>query len=77
MYDKIPTYDELMVRTDVHFISEYDGHLYVKLPPTEYYDDTIWKVDKKTHQVSYMAYTKYMCTVMDKAQYIKKPDWEK
>ena len=76
MATKTPTYDELMSREDVQSISEHEGFLYVKLPPTEYYDNTIWRVNKETHEVSYMMFTDYLCNVYAHATYIVKPDWE-
>ena len=60
MAAKTPTYDELMRRKDTQFVSEHGGYLYVKLPPTEYYDNTIWRVDKQTHEVFYMMFTEYL-----------------
>ena len=75
MDNNTPTYDELMSREDASFIAEHGGYLYVKLPAREHYDNTIWKVDKSTHEVFYMMFTEYISTIDDKAHYIKKPDW--
>ena len=75
MDTKNPTYDEVMSQKPV-FISECDGYLYVLLPAREYYDNTIWKVDKKTHEVSYMMFTDYIINVSAHAAYVVKPDYE-
>lgn len=69
-----PTYDELMNWKDVEFIAELDGYLYVKLPAREMYDNTIWKVDKKTHKVTYMMYTEFF-TIEDSVSYVVPPSW--
>lgn len=73
---KTPSYDELMARQDVDFISECDGYLYVSLPARQMFDNTIWKVNKRTKEVSYMMFTEYIITVSKRAKYIKAPDWE-
>ena len=75
MTSQTPTYEELMARKDVVFISEYEGYLYVALPARQYYDNCIWKVDKKTHEVYYMMFTEYLVNVDSKATYIVNPDW--
>ena len=72
---KTPTYDEVMNKEPI-FISESEGYLYVLLPPAEHYDNTIWKVNKNTHEVVYMMFTDYIINVSDKATYVVKPDWE-
>lgn len=72
----IPTYNDLMNRDDIQFISEYGEYLYVLLPPTELYDNTIWKVHKETHEVVYMMFTEYLCSgICDKATYIRGSLW--
>lgn len=70
MSTRTPTYEELMARSDIQFVAEHNGHIYVKLPPVEYYDNTIWKVDKKTHNVSYMMFTEFLA-IADRAEYIR------
>lgn len=60
MPQKTPTYDELMARKDAQFIAELDEKIYVKLPPREQYDNTVWEVNKKTHEVSYMMFTAFL-----------------
>ena len=74
MSNQTPTYEELMARKDILFISEYEDYLYVKLPPREYYDNCIWKVHKETHVVSYMMFTAYLA-IAEKASYIRGSLW--
>lgn len=69
----IRSYEQLMAREDIDFISEYDGYLYVKLYPTEQFDNSIWKVDKTTHDVSYAMFTDYIANVYGKDHYLVKP----
>ena len=71
-----PTYEQLMAKTR-SFITEYDGYLYVKLPAEEYYDNTIWKVNKETKEVSYMMFTEYIIEISERAKFIEGPDWLK
>lgn len=73
---KEPTYDELMARNDVIFISEYGDYLYVALPAEEMFDNTIWQVDKRTKEVTYRMFTDYIINVSSRAKYIKAPEWE-
>ena len=74
MDNDVPTYNELMNFDDAVFVSDYQGYIYVKLHANDTYDNTIWKVNKKTHEVVYMMYTDYF-EIMDRVTYIKKPDW--
>lgn len=77
MANKVPTYEELMARQDKVFVSEYEDFLYVKLPPREHYDNTIWKVNKRTHEVTYMMFTKYLVTIDEQATYLyAAPEWK-
>ena len=71
---KVPTYDDLMKEKPL-FIAEYDGYLYVKLFPKQFYENTIWKVNKKTKEVSYMMFTQYLGEIDDSASYIVSPPW--
>ena len=72
----IKSYEQLMARKDIDFISECDGFLYVKLYPTEKFDDSIWKVDKATHEVTYMMFPDYVGYIHHRATYLKKPNYE-
>ena len=73
---KIPSYDEVMHEKPI-FISEADGYLYVWLRHKDPNDNSIWKVNKQTHEVAYMAFPDYLCNVSERATYVVKPDWEK
>lgn len=70
-----PTYDELVKQKPI-FVSECDGYLYFWLPHEDRYDNTIWKVDKRTHEVAYMAFPDYLVQVSERATYVVKPSWE-
>ena len=72
----IPRYEDLTTRQDVVFSGEYDVKLYVRLPPKHHYDETVWKADKKTKQVSPVHLVDFFA-IRDRVKYIKKPDWEK
>ena len=74
MPKRTPTYEELMAREDTQFIAELGGNLYVKLPPREHYDNTIWKVDKNTHEVSYMMFTAFL-GISNRATYVLGSLW--
>lgn len=50
------TLKELM-KEDILFMSDYDGYYYVKLSKDK--DDTMWKVNKKTGEVSYTQLVSY------------------
>ena len=65
----IPSYDELMTHPNPDFKAEYQGYLYVKLPPKEPYDNSTWKIDPKTHEVSFMLFTQFF-EIAGKAKYI-------
>ena len=71
-----PSYDELMNQKP-NFIAKCDGYLYVKLPPRQFYDNVIWKVNEKTKEVTYMAFTDYIVNIYGRQTYVVKPDWEK
>lgn len=49
------TLDELL-QTELVWIKEYDGHYYVSPKPRSYWDQTIYKVDKKTRKAEYNDY---------------------
>ena len=72
----IKSYEQLMARDDIDFISECDGKLYVKLYPTDKFDDSIWEVDKKTHEVTYFMFPDYVGRIHYRATYVKKPRYE-
>lgn len=61
MYD-YNTLDDLL-KEEVNFVYELDGYYYVKLKPKCFYENAIWKVDKKTGEVSYMMFTDFIINV--------------
>lgn len=68
----ITVYENLseLLSAEIIFVTEYEGFYYVMLKPYCEYDNTIWKVDKRTGKASYMMYTEYILTIMDKAKEI-------
>ena len=63
------TLDDLM-KEEVTSVYEHDGFYYVKLKPRAYYENTIWKVDKKTGKATYMMFTDFICHVLEFAKQI-------
>lgn len=63
------TLDELL-KEEVNAVYEYDGYFYVKLKPKCYYENAIWKVDKKTGKASYMMFTEFIINVLEFAKQI-------
>ena len=63
------SFDELL-KSNVRRITECGNFYYVELEPTEFYDNSMWKVDKETGEVSFMYYTDYIIDIMDKAREI-------
>lgn len=63
------TFDELL-NAEIVSVSEYEGFYYIRLKPQEFYDNSMWKVDKKTKNVSLMYYTEYLLEINDKAKHI-------
>lgn len=61
---------EELLHADIISASEYDGYYYILVKRNYAYSNCIWKVDKKTGKASYMMYTEYILTVMDKAKEI-------
>lgn len=51
---------EDLLDADIQFVSDCGDNLYVKLKPDNYYDNSIWVVDKKTKKVSFMLFTGYI-----------------
>lgn len=43
--------------------AEDEGYYYLKFQSDEYYDDSMWKVDKNTGEATYIDYTKYIVDV--------------
>lgn len=47
--------DELL-KKEITEITEDENNYYVKTKPDELYDDTVWKVDKKTKKIEWASY---------------------
>lgn len=61
-----------LLQEDIEWIVEHDGFYYVKLTK-ERADDTVWKVDKRTREASYMQYPMFLILVGDDGKHIN-PD---
>lgn len=61
------TFDEL-INAGIVMISEYGNCLFVRVKPEYLYDNSIWVVDKKTGEVTYMMFTDYITNVEPKAK---------
>lgn len=49
--------------SDISFMSEYGEYYYVRPSDsklTDFYDDTIWKISKKTGEKEYYSYPNYI-----------------
>lgn len=57
--------DELL-GADIVFVVEYDGFYYFRLEPEEHFDNTVWKVDKQTKEISCIHLVEYF-DIEDKA----------
>lgn len=53
-----------LLQENIEWIVEYEGFYYVKLTK-ERVDDTVWKVDKRTEEASYMQYPMFLIMVGD------------
>lgn len=60
------TLDELL-NSDIEFVSDYNGKYYIGVKPESKYDNSIWKVDKRTGEVSCSSFIDYMLEIEDKA----------
>lgn len=49
------TLDELL-NANVTDMFEYNGNYYISVYPEEFYDESVWKVNKKTEDVSVIHY---------------------
>lgn len=52
-----------LINAGIKQVYEYDGFYYVLVKAREYYDNSIWKVNKKTGEVSYMMFTEFIINV--------------
>jgi len=52
------TFEELL-KQDISYITEDANSYYVKLTPTDNYDDSLWVINKQTMEVSYMSCIDY------------------
>ena len=60
--------DELLA-ADIIFMSEYNGFYYIRVNSGDYYDNSVWTVNKRTGEVSFIGYTEYF-EIEDKAKEI-------
>ena len=70
---KKPIYEDIIEHKNyrnVEFISELDDILYVKMDPEDYYENAIWKVNKKTKEITYMMFTEYIIDISEHAKII-------
>ncbi len=64
-YDVEETLDDIFsYNREIDFITEYDGHYYVRLKPKSFYEGAMWKVEKRTKKVvAVICYgPEYLCT---------------
>ena len=57
---------EEMLKQGIIFVIDYEGFYYVRVKPTAFYENAIWKVDKKTFEVSYMMFTDFIIDIDNK-----------
>lgn len=69
------TFEEL-VKEEISYMGEYSGYYYIKLKSDDFYDNSMWKVNKKTKEVSYMLFTQFF-EIADKAKVIDPVDFKK
>lgn len=60
------TLDELL-QEEIILAAEDKDYYYIRLKPKQFYDNSMWKVDKQTGKVSYMMYPQYIVRVEDNA----------
>lgn len=63
------TLDEL-VSAGILSATEYEGFYYIEVSHEYEYEETIWKVDKRTGAVTWMHLIPYMCDIERKAKKI-------
>lgn len=71
----MPTINEL-IEKDIACVYEDEGYFYIRLvlAPGINYDDSMWKIDKQTKEVSYLDYTAFMIDYQDEAIEINPSD---
>lgn len=61
------TLDELL-SSDVGDVFENEEAYFVLLSPEMHYDNSMWKIDKRTNSVSYMEFTQYILEEADESE---------
>lgn len=61
------TLDELL-SLKIDYVTEHDGYYFVFPPREGPYDNTVYKVDKKTGKAVYIPYIDYMLNIEEKAK---------
>lgn len=59
------TFDELL-DADIIEMTEYGENYYIRVKPQQFYDNTMWVVNKRTNEVSFILFTQYL-RIKDKA----------
>lgn len=63
------TISEIM-KAGISFVTEDDSFYYIRplIEKDVPYDNTIWRIDKKTNEIQYMDYTAYIIDVEEKTK---------
>jgi len=59
------TFEELLKAEIISFTEDKENY-YIRLVPEQTFENTIWVVNKKTKNVSWIAFTVYICNIIDK-----------
>lgn len=54
-----------LIGQGIDFITKDETYFYVRVKPSSYYENSIWKVNRETRKVEYMMLTEYIISVMD------------
>lgn len=57
------TFEEIL--NEALWCTEDKDNYYILTKPQQYYENNIWIINKKTEEVSFMYFTKYICDYMD------------
>ena len=56
---------EELIEQGIEFVTKDETYFYVRVKPRAYYENSIWKVNRKTRKVEYMMFTEYIISVSD------------
>lgn len=59
------SFNELL-NADIDEMTENKNRYFIQLKPEQFYDNTVWVVDKQTKSVSFIHFTEYLINFMDK-----------